>query len=117
MKGKKGSTDEGGVRAPCLIRWPGRIQPGTHDTVTRNTIATDWVLRPEVPQPRKPANTARAPATFGGASLTARQSASQPTVRGIENDQHSSPLEEYRSDTKGSKRVQPTLGIPASRLV
>jgi arylsulfatase A-like enzyme len=29
MKGKKGSTDEGGVRVPCLVRWPGKIQPGT----------------------------------------------------------------------------------------
>jgi arylsulfatase A-like enzyme len=30
MKGQKGSLDEGGVRSPLLIRWPGRIQPGTH---------------------------------------------------------------------------------------
>lgn len=29
MRGRKGSTDEGGVRAPCLIRWPGRIPAGT----------------------------------------------------------------------------------------
>ena len=29
MKGRKGSTDEGGVRVPCLVRWPGKIQPGT----------------------------------------------------------------------------------------
>ena len=28
MKGRKGSTDEGGVRSPLLIRWPGTIQPG-----------------------------------------------------------------------------------------
>ncbi|MCK4294881.1 MAG: arylsulfatase [Planctomycetes bacterium] len=28
MKGRKGSTDEGGVRVPCLVRWPGRIKPG-----------------------------------------------------------------------------------------
>jgi arylsulfatase A-like enzyme len=28
MKGRKGSTDEGGVRAPFLIRWPGHIQAG-----------------------------------------------------------------------------------------
>jgi len=26
MKGRKGSTDEGGVRVPFFIRWPGRIQ-------------------------------------------------------------------------------------------
>lgn len=29
MKGIKGSVDEGGVRAPCFIRWPGKIKPGT----------------------------------------------------------------------------------------
>ncbi|MCX5684015.1 MAG: sulfatase-like hydrolase/transferase, partial [Planctomycetota bacterium] len=29
MKGRKGSTDEGGVRAPLLIRWPGHIPAGT----------------------------------------------------------------------------------------
>ncbi len=29
MKGKKGTTDEGGVRVPFVIRWPGKIKPGT----------------------------------------------------------------------------------------
>ncbi|MBI4877358.1 MAG: arylsulfatase [Acidobacteria bacterium] len=29
MKGRKGSVDEGGVRAPLLIRWPGQIRPKT----------------------------------------------------------------------------------------
>ena len=29
MKGRKGSTDEGGVRVPFMIRWPGHIKPGT----------------------------------------------------------------------------------------
>jgi arylsulfatase A-like enzyme len=28
MKGRKGSVDEGGVRSPLLIRWPGRIAAG-----------------------------------------------------------------------------------------
>jgi arylsulfatase A-like enzyme len=28
MKGRKGSVDEGGVRAPLLVRWPGQIRPG-----------------------------------------------------------------------------------------
>ncbi|HUS04763.1 MAG TPA: arylsulfatase [Bryobacteraceae bacterium] len=29
MKGRKGTVDEGGVRAPLLIRWPGHIRAGT----------------------------------------------------------------------------------------
>jgi arylsulfatase A-like enzyme len=29
MKGRKGSVDEGGLRSPLLIRWSGRIRPGT----------------------------------------------------------------------------------------
>ena len=29
MKGRKGSTDEGGVRSPLLMRWPSRIKKGT----------------------------------------------------------------------------------------
>lgn len=28
MKGRKGTTDEGGVRVPFFIRWPGKIKPG-----------------------------------------------------------------------------------------
>jgi arylsulfatase A-like enzyme len=28
MKGRKGSTDEGGVRSPLLVRWNGHIKPG-----------------------------------------------------------------------------------------
>jgi arylsulfatase len=29
FRGEKGTTWEGGLRVPCLIRWPGHIQPGT----------------------------------------------------------------------------------------
>lgn len=39
MKGRKGSTDEGGVRSPCLIRWPAKIAAG--HTVTVNGAAID----------------------------------------------------------------------------
>jgi arylsulfatase A-like enzyme len=39
MKGRKGSVDEGGVRAPFLIRWPGHIRPGT--TVPHIAAAID----------------------------------------------------------------------------
>jgi arylsulfatase A-like enzyme len=30
FRGEKGSTWEGGVRIPCLVRWPGVVKPGTH---------------------------------------------------------------------------------------
>ena len=39
MKGRKGSTDEGGVRSPLFVRWPGHIKPGT--TVTPVAAAVD----------------------------------------------------------------------------
>ena len=29
FKGQKGEAWEGGYRAPCVVRWPGHIQPGT----------------------------------------------------------------------------------------
>lgn len=29
MRGRKGSTDEGGVRVPMIVRWPGQIDPET----------------------------------------------------------------------------------------
>ena len=32
MKGRKGSTDEGGVRSPLLLRWPGTLPAGTRVT-------------------------------------------------------------------------------------
>ncbi len=28
MKGRKGSIDEGGLRSPCFVRWPGKIRAG-----------------------------------------------------------------------------------------
>ena len=39
MKGRKGSTDEGGVRSPLIIRWPGTIKPGTE--IQQNAAAID----------------------------------------------------------------------------
>ena len=29
MKGRKGSVDEGGIRSPLFVRWPGQVKPGT----------------------------------------------------------------------------------------
>ncbi len=41
MKGKKGSTDEGGLRSPFLIRWPGQIPAGR--TITEVAGAIDML--------------------------------------------------------------------------
>ncbi len=38
MKGRKGSTDEGGVRSTFFIRWPGQIKAGTTDTQIAGAI-------------------------------------------------------------------------------
>lgn len=38
MRGRKGSTDEGGVRSPLLVRWPGQIKPGTRVTPIAGAI-------------------------------------------------------------------------------
>ncbi len=39
MKGRKGDTDEGGVRSPCFLRWPGRLPAGR--VVTQICAAVD----------------------------------------------------------------------------
>ena len=41
FKGRKLTTWEGGMRAPCVIRWPGVIKPGT--VYNQMFAALDWV--------------------------------------------------------------------------
>jgi len=38
MKGRKGSTDEGGVRSPLMVRWNGHIKPGARITQIAGAI-------------------------------------------------------------------------------
>jgi arylsulfatase A-like enzyme len=41
LRGRKGSYYEGGFRVPCIVRWTGRITPGT--TSERVTGFEDWL--------------------------------------------------------------------------
>jgi arylsulfatase len=41
FKGQKGEAWEGGYRAPCVIRWPGHIKPGT--IKNQMFAALDWL--------------------------------------------------------------------------
>ncbi len=41
FKGQKGEAYEGGYRAPCVIRWPGHIKPGT--VLNQLFAALDWL--------------------------------------------------------------------------
>jgi arylsulfatase len=41
FKGQKGEAWEGGFRAPCVVRWPGHIKPGT--VKDELFAALDWV--------------------------------------------------------------------------
>ena len=40
LKGYKGSCDEGGIRVPCLVRWPGHVARGT--TTDLPSYFPDW---------------------------------------------------------------------------
>src|SRR6185436_8194409 len=41
LRGRKGSYYEGGFREPCIVRWPGKIKPGS--TNDRVTGFEDWM--------------------------------------------------------------------------
>ena len=41
MNGNKASAYEGGVRAPCFVRWPGTIRPGTEIDALSSHV--DWL--------------------------------------------------------------------------
>lgn len=44
LRGWKGTTWEGGMRVPCIVKWPGNVRPGT----TSNDIALSIDLYPTI---------------------------------------------------------------------
>jgi arylsulfatase A-like enzyme len=62
MKGRKGSTDEGGLRVPCVVRWPRRIKAGKKipqiaaaiDLLNRQQQAAGWDQHEKAPSGRRP---------------------------------------------------------------
>ena len=38
LRGRKGRTDEGGMRVPCVVRWPGKIPAGSSRNALTNTM-------------------------------------------------------------------------------
>ena len=74
MRGRKGSTDEGGVRAPLLLRWPGHVPPGTRVATIAGAIDLLPTLAglagvPVAPHADKPLDgTDLSPVVLGGAA-------------------------------------------------
>lgn len=40
LRNEKGTVYEGGTRVPCIVNWPGKLQPGTH---TAPVQIVDWM--------------------------------------------------------------------------
>lgn len=100
MKGRKGTVDEGGVRSPLLVRWPGHIKPG----MKIPQIAGAIDLYPTLTDLAGVAVTAKKP--LDGKSLKpllTGQSAgwSDRMIFSVQNRRISVRTEQYRLDPEG----------------
>lgn len=97
MKGRKGSVDEGGVRVPFYIKWPGRISPGT-----TSQLAQDIDIMPTLIKlcglNYKPVN------PFDGADLSAVvKGRKKPFDRLIFSRQGNLPVENCNSSVRNNR--------------
>jgi hypothetical protein len=113
MKGRKGSTDEGGVRSPLLIRWPGHIQPGARITQIAGAIDLLPTLadlagiqvastKPLDGVSLKPLLTQTRSASEGNASSTAEKWPDR-TLVSLWNNRLSLRTQQYRFDAGGGQ--------------
>ena len=101
MKGRKGSVDEGGVRAPLLMRWPGHIKPGAR--IGRIAAAIDLLptlcdLANIQPTPAKPLDGISVKDSLMGS--TAR--AADRMIFSLQGKKISVRTQQYRLDPAGA---------------
>ena len=104
MKGRKGSSDEGGVRSPFFVRWPGQIRPGTQI----DQIAADIDIFPTLIELAKIdlSRVPRAPKPFDGRSLrpllfSAKEDWPERTLFSAYAEGKSARTQQYRADANG----------------
>lgn len=74
LRGIKGSTFEGGIRVPCIVRWPGRIPAG----ITTAQVALTFDLTASMA--RAAGVTPSAGRAFDGLDVLARLAEGQPEI-------------------------------------
>jgi arylsulfatase A-like enzyme len=55
LRGYKGTLDEGGVRVPWIVRWPGRVKPGVSDVPVHHVDLLPTLLSIAGSAPKSPA--------------------------------------------------------------
>jgi arylsulfatase A-like enzyme len=98
-RGTKNTTFEGGVRVPCLIRWPGKIPPGTQSDAMGHVVD----LLPTF-------------VTLAGGSLDQPQPLDGVDLSGAWLDAKASPRDEIIFEVTGSVRL-PTIRSGSYKLM
>lgn len=106
FRGSKGDLYEGGIRVPMIVRWPGKIAPGT----VSNHVSAFWDFVPTAGE----LIGAKAPENIDGISYL-------PTLLGEKQAQHDFLYWEFfnprtKSDAQGNKKVTPIFTQQAVRM-